>query len=582
MQILHPSTLVVAALTTFSVLGAQAEVPTSTPVPSSATTLTQFGVSAATTQDVVWEEVAAPAREFSVVLGTKRETIRVLPYDIRSASVEMWIVDATGQHRVPTPESVTYRGTVEGYPNSRVAVGIWDGGVRGMLWLDSTSPAWCIDPLVEVDPTAPAAKHVVFRETDMVSQGHCGTPSVGGVATTGHPGGVDVLELAEIAIECDQYYMSRRGNNTTTAQNNVTTIMNAVDVIYARDVDITYTITQFFFSVGTDPYNAGSGVDGGTLLGRFAAYWGAARGGVQRDVAHLFSGRNFNGGTLGVAYLRGICNFGNGYGVTDHFSITSTVGRTALVAHELGHNWGSGHCSGSTCRIMCAGLGGCSGNVTGFSSSVINTILAYKSTRGCLSSAAPPTLATVTPNTANTLETPRIILDGTGLSTVTSVRISGTTLTPAEFTIVNDNRIIFTLPEPPAVALGSVFVVGTANSNALPFLYTEVDPPDLITPVAMSVSQQNWNLRCAATPGHAYYMFASLVNAQTVPILGIDFLVNSLQLTTGILDIAGRGEASFPLPPSLAGTVLHAQMVTVDPGLTTLRATPVRSTFVLN
>uniref|UniRef100_A0A8C9VI83 ADAM metallopeptidase domain 28 n=1 Tax=Scleropages formosus TaxID=113540 RepID=A0A8C9VI83_SCLFO len=77
------------------------------------------------------------------------------------------------------------------------------------------------------------------------------------------------------------------------------------------------------------------------------------------DNAHLISGIDFDGATVGLAYIGSLCT-GHSTGVVqDHNSRAIAVGAT--LAHEMGHNLGMNHdsssciCTGSTC-IMSAAL----------------------------------------------------------------------------------------------------------------------------------------------------------------------------------------------------------------------------------
>lgn len=58
-------------------------------------------------------------------------------------------------------------------------------------------------------------------------------------------------------------------------------------------------------------------------------------------VAHLFSGKVFDGSVIGYAWLNALCHTENGYGINQ--MTHPGGGRATLVAHELGHNFGVQH-----------------------------------------------------------------------------------------------------------------------------------------------------------------------------------------------------------------------------------------------
>src|SRR5690606_23167451 len=142
-------------------------------------------------------------------------------------------------------------------------------------------------------------------------------------------------------------------------------VMNGVDLIYARDANVRFEITTTIVRTSVnDPYD---GTDSGAILDQFRAHWNANHGSIHRDTAHLMPGRDVDGNVIGVAWLSVLCGTGYDYGYSQSRFSGSMAYRTALTAHEVGHNFSAGHCNGdSDCWIMCSGIGGCSGNVTKF------------------------------------------------------------------------------------------------------------------------------------------------------------------------------------------------------------------------
>ncbi len=89
-----------------------------------------------------------------------------------------------------------------------------------------------------------------------------------------------------------------------------------------------------------DPWT--SSTNSGTLLNSFTN-WGPS-GFSSHDVATLWTARDLNGSTIGVAWLGGTCTSSR-YNVCEHFTGNSNLLRV-LQSHELGHNFDAVHDNG--------------------------------------------------------------------------------------------------------------------------------------------------------------------------------------------------------------------------------------------
>ena len=355
--------------------------------------------------------------------------------------------------RAPDPAIRTYQGAVEGQPGSRAAFSLLPLGpngehvISGMVH-EADGRSWAIQPMSElVDATVrvPAGTHVSFASEDSFTDGGgcaLGRPGfpieafraerLGGLADVkgrrGGSGGGDEGGIAgttpwqvEIACDTDFEFFQRNSSQVTTTVNDMELILNNVNVVYDRDVNIVFEIgTMVVRATSSDPYTATT-MDG--RLTEFRSTWATApENGIFRDISHLFSGFAYSGsaaGTLGIAYLGGVCSpvsqiqYGAVQG-RQSFTTTNVNNRIALSAHELGHNWDATHCDSAgaaNCNIMCSGLGGCggiSGSNLKFNPVTINEINAHRNSVSCdfarPLAVEPPfeeTFPTITLSTAN-------------------------------------------------------------------------------------------------------------------------------------------------------------------------------------
>ncbi len=361
----------------------------------------QFGVDSHMLEVLAIPADASETVFVPVVLDGGIYTLELIPQTVRTDNFKVLIDNGDGELvEVEAPASATFRGRVVEMPGSAIAASIDEDGLTASIILHNDIDAgWFIQPLNEIVDGASSDLHVVYD-----SQAPVATDAVcGGALITDNPiVGVQPQEdvvaprggfiVAEIAYDADFQFYQKNGSNTTATINDIENVMNAVNVVYERDCGITFVITQTIVrsSSGSNPYTTN---DAGTLLDQFRSHWQSNHGGVHRDIAHLMTGRNINGGTIGIAWLSAVCT-SFGYGLSESRFTTNFAARTALTAHELGHNFSAGHCSGGSCRIMCAGLGGCGGlGLPNFSSGSANTITNYANGRGCLDSGPPPNTA---------------------------------------------------------------------------------------------------------------------------------------------------------------------------------------------
>jgi hypothetical protein len=330
--------------------------------------------------DVVELPLGAVARqvrtngELALVLQGRLFEMDLELNDLRAPGFKAVLMSARGPVEVPYRTVVTYRGTLRGEPDSVVRLTADRGLFTGMV--RSGDDYFFIDPLRDYLANAPAHALVVYREADIRPEagGLCGVggslsavPGLGAEAGSdlGGPGviarGHTTLRQLQVATDADGEYYQRFGNPGTFTR--IQGILNNVSGIYQNQLNLYIGITyqQAWTSPGSDPYSSNNAV---TNLNQFRNWWNANRGGTVRDTAHLWSGKTFSGGTIGVAWVGVICNSPSySYGLSQDLSNSGQ--RTRLTAHEIGHNLSAQHdnqigCSGVSCNgfgpIMCSSI----------------------------------------------------------------------------------------------------------------------------------------------------------------------------------------------------------------------------------
>ena len=277
----------------------------------------------------------------------------------------------------------------------------------------------------------------------------------------------NVMYFAGIAVETD-YELYAKFNSTANLTKYVGDLFAFVSAVYQRDVLVTLQVNYLsIWTTAADPWNATGSTS--AALSEFLSYWNTNRTTIPRATAHMLSGKGLGGG---IAYLNALCG-GVGYGVSASLSgvaptnISYTYWDFMVVAHELGHNFGSPHthCYSPEVDQCYAGEGGCysgptsvppekgtimsychqrSGGysnikmflgVTGETSQAVTTrIRTYVEGRpSCFGTVAGPVVTDVAPNAGPTAGGTAVTISGTGFVSGATVTIGGVAATGVAF-----------------------------------------------------------------------------------------------------------------------------------------------------
>lgn len=223
------------------------------------------------------------------------------------------------------------------------------------------------------------------------------------------------LKVLDLATEGDKEWFDQYGVSSNAQ---MATVVNAADTIYQRDLNIDLNIVHQSTQTSiSQPYTA---TDANTLLDQFRTL---NSGLGSADAYHLFTGKNLDGSTVGIAWVGVICAFPSySYGLTQKLSPTLDH---VIFAHEIGHNFGGDHDSSLPATVMYPSVGSTQTTFSSTSITQINNHIA--SSPVCLATAT----ATPTPTpTATATATPTATPTSTATPTPTATATPAPTGTP--------------------------------------------------------------------------------------------------------------------------------------------------------
>ncbi len=332
--------------------------------------------------------------EFNLQLGSEYDwDISLYPRDIRKPGYMRRVVTDEGIKILPPEENITFRGHLDAPGGGSVALTVDDNFIYGFVKNDGGM--YFIEPLWYFLKDQPKDLFVIYSASDVQPRPgvKCGAEEMAEQTLKflqhdndddGHGHGEEGQKMmgcleVEIAIASDELMFNKYGSGAAVEAQE-TAVLNNVQTNYDDEFndELQFFISEFFTvtTSGGDPWT--NSTSAGALLGSFRS-WGNSGGfAFPYDVAGLWTNRNFNGGTVGIAYLNGICN-NSRYHCLQDFTSNSNLLRV-LWSHELGHNFSATHDAPGSGTIMAPSVN----NTNTWSGQSLSQINGYYPTRNCL------------------------------------------------------------------------------------------------------------------------------------------------------------------------------------------------------
>lgn len=520
-----------------------------------------LGIERGTVQTLVLPGQIHESFELRIVVGSTPYVLDLRRHDVRAPGYRLFVDDGVRVREVASAAPSTFQGTVRGIAASSVAATVHEGRVQAFVRLGGTG-VFAVQAADLLDPALQKGAHVAFwTSANRALRALCGVTDDERRSVRAPRVGVQSSSttlLAEIAADADFDFYKNNGSSVPTSERQIAAIVNAVNVIYKRDVELDLRIRSTMVRT-TATY---SSTDARQLLTEFANLWNRNHRSIPRDLAHLFSGKGSFDGILGNAELGTVCVATTAYGVSRVVSQNLTQ-NVALVAHQIAHNFDALHCdSKASCNLMCSSFGGCSKDLGSFAADSKAVIIKFKNGRPCLTSATPPAIQSITPSRIQAFGAPTILISGLRFRGASEVEVGTTKVTTFSAT---DTTIQFQMPPIDTVGVLPVRVVGPAGpSNSVNLVVDETKPPVLTAP---SIVLGGFPMLFSFGAGvQTTWILVVSPNAQTLRFAGTDVLRDLIPLQVGVTNGAGLGNYSIRVPTGLKGR-MWSQLLTDKGGL---------------
>ncbi len=269
---------------------------------------------------------------------------QLVPRNLRSRRYKAEVTNSSGQ-RLPliSPAPESYQAVLPGQEEGQARFTLRGDSFEGVIL---TRDEWYfVEPLGNFTPESSRSDFVLYRRSDLRPDaiGACaGTLShrinrgleltVPGFSTSSLSS-----YIVEIATEADFEFVTALGG-ASQANTEILNILNQVEGVYQSDLGISFSVVYQHAWTAAGPYTS---TTPNNLLQEFTDYWNNNFSSTNYDLAHMWTGKDLDGNTVGIAWKDVLCFKNYSYGISQH--LTGNPAKFILTAHEMGHNFGASH-----------------------------------------------------------------------------------------------------------------------------------------------------------------------------------------------------------------------------------------------